>query len=229
MLRRAAALAGKDLKLCVAGGQGLVQAVLLGLLLIFLFSLSRPAGQLVPAQAAGAVFWLASAFGLVLVFNDLFSLEETNGQRLGLLTSPVPAHAVWLGKGAAGLGLLFVSQVVFLPATAVFLGQDINGPVWVLLAALALADIGLAALGALLGALSQGSAARESLLSVILFPLLLPVLLGGIKCFSLAFAGDGPGQEIVEPGTWLGIIGAFDALFGGAGLILFPFVYTGEE
>ena len=71
--------------------------------------------------------------------------------------------------------------------------------------------------------LSQGQAARESLLSVILFPLLLPVLLGGIKLFAQAFAGQ-------EPETaWLGILGAFDALFAGAGLILFPFVYTGEE
>ncbi|HBE95443.1 MAG TPA: heme ABC transporter permease CcmB, partial [Desulfovibrio sp.] len=85
------------------------------------------------------------------------------------------------------------------------------------------ADLGLVALGALLGALSQGQAARESLLSVILFPLLLPVLLGGIKLFAQAFAGQ-------EPETaWLGILGAFDALFAGAGLILFPFVYTGEE
>jgi len=59
MLRRGAFIAAKDLRLAVGGGQGLVQAVLLGLLLIFLFSLSRPTAELVSPQAAAAIFWLA--------------------------------------------------------------------------------------------------------------------------------------------------------------------------
>jgi len=88
-----------------------------------------------------------------------------------------------------------------------------------------LADIGLVVLGALLGALSQGQGARESLLSVIIFPLLLPVLLGGITLFGMALSGE----DMAEADKWLGVIGAFDGVFSGAGLILFPFVYSGEE
>jgi heme exporter protein B len=225
MLKRSAAMAAKDLKLSVSGGQGLVQAVLLGLLLIFLFSLSKPVGGVISAQAAGAIFWLASAFGLVLVFNDLFAIEEANGARVGILSSPAPVHAVWIGKGVAGLCLLLVSQLVFLPATVAFLGQTIHGPWWLLGVTLAGADIGLVIIGALLGALSQGQAARESLLSVIVFPLLLPVLLSGITLFAMCFSPDPVG----EPESWLGLILAFDALFAGAGLFLFPFVYSGEE
>ena len=225
MLSRAAAIAAKDLRLAVSGGQGLVQAVLLGLLLIFLFSLSRPTGAVVDAQAAATIFWLASAFGLVLVFNDLFAMEESNGQRLGLLSSPAPRHAVWIGKGAAGFGLLLLSQLVFLPATVVFLGRDVAGSPLELFGVLLLVDWGLVSLGALLGALSQGMAARESLLSVILFPLLLPVLLGAVKLFSGLFTGQGS----LDASSWYGLIAAFDGVFSGTGLILFPFVYSGEE
>lgn len=222
MLSRAWVIALKDLRLSV-GGQGLVQAVLLGLLLIFLFSLSRPAGEPVPPQSAAAIFWLASAFGLVLVVNDLFALEEANGARLGLLSAPLAPQAIWLGKGLAGFCLLLLSQAVFLPASVVFLGQDMGGEWWLAPVTLFTADLGLVALGTLLGALSQGQAARESLLSVILFPLLLPVLLGGIKLFTQVFAAQAPDL------SWLGLMGAFDALFAGTGLILFQFVYTGEE
>lgn len=225
MLSRAAKIASKDLRLSVSGGQGLVQAILLGLLLIFLFSLSRPVGGTISAQAAGAIFWLASAFGLVLVFNDLFSLEEANDARTGLLSSPVPVHSVWIGKGVAGLCLIVVTQLVFLPATIAFLGQGVEGPLWLLGTTLGMADLGLVVLGALLGALSQGQGARESLLSVIVFPLLLPVLLGGITLFGMVFSGE----DLSEAGKWLGVIGAFDGVFSGAGLILFPFVYSGEE
>jgi len=123
MLRRAALIAAKDLRLSVSGGQGLVQAVLLGLLLIFLFSLSKPLGGAISSQAAGAIFWLSSAFGLVLIFNDLFSLEESNGARLGLLSSPVPVHAVWVGKGVAGLCLLLITQIVFFRPPSPFWGS----------------------------------------------------------------------------------------------------------
>ncbi|XPV75403.1 MAG: heme exporter protein CcmB [Desulfovibrio sp.] len=225
MLKRAAVIAGKDLRLAISGGQGLVQAVLLGLLLIFLFSLSKEAGELVSGQAAGTIFWLASTFALVLVYNDLFSIEESNGQRLGLLSSPVPEHSIWIGKAFAGFCLLLISQLVFLPASAVFLGQDFAGSFWVLAGTLLAVDWGLVALGALLGALSQGQAARESMLSLILFPLLLPVLLAGIRIFGGVFSGS----EDMDAQTWSGIIFAFDALFTGAGLFLFPFIYSGEE
>lgn len=225
MLKRSLVMARKDLKLALSGGQGLVQALLLGLLLIFLFSLSRPTGALVSGQSVAAIFWLASAFGLVLVFNDLFSLEEAEGARLGILTSPAPVHCVMLGKGMAGLLLLLLSQAVFLPAAAVFLGQSIKGGWPLLVGTLLAADFGLCSVGALLGALGQGQNARESLLTVVVFPLLLPLLLGAIKLFSAAFIGGDPAQL----SGWVSVIVAFDGLFAGAGLILFPFVYGGEE
>lgn len=225
MLNAAWAIAAKDLRLVLAGGQGLSQAVLLGLLLIFVFSLATPVGQVMPAQGAAAVFWLSSAFGLVLVFNTLYGLEEGSGARIGLLLAPVPPHAVWLGKALAGLALLLVSQAVFAPAVIVFLGQGVQGSPWPVLAALLAADWGLAVLGSLLGALAQGQAGRESLLSVALFPLLVPVLLAGIRIGAGLFQPAGSGEEM----GWLGLVFGFDAMFTAAALVLFPFVFTGEE
>lgn len=225
MLRCALAIAAKDVRTMSSGGQGLVQAVLLGLLLIFVFSLSRPAGGLVEPQAAAAIFWLASAFGMVLVFNGLYGLEEETGARTGLLLSPAPPHAVWLGKGAAGFLLLLACQIVFVPATAAFLGQDFKGPGWLGPATLLAVDWGLVVLGSLLGALSQGGAARESLLTIILFPLLLPLLLAAVKLTQICLGG---GIEADVSG-WMGLALAFDGLFTGATIILFPFVYSSEE
>lgn len=225
MLNAALTIASKDLRLVLARGTGLVQALLLGLLLIFVFSLSQRVGEIMGPQGAAAIFWLASAFCQVLVFNTLFSIEEANGARFGLLLAPVPVQAVWLGKGLAGLVLLLCAQAVFLPAAVVFLGQNVSSLWHVGLGAVLLADVGIVALGALLGALSQGQAARESLLSIVLFPLLVPVLLAGIRVGAAAFSDDIP--EGVS--SWLGLVAAFDALFLGAGIVLFPFVYGGEE
>ena len=93
------------------------------------------------------------------------------------------------------------------------------------LLALVLTDIGMASLGSLLGALSQGQAARESLLSIVLFPLIIPILLAGIRVCAGGFSEALP--EGVE--SWLGIAVAFDAVFLAAGLVLFPFVFSGDE
>ena len=224
MLKAACLIARKDLRLVLSRGAGLVQALLLGLLLIFVFSLSRETGETMSGQGAATIFWLSSAFCQVLSFNMLYGLEEANGSRAGLLLLPTPVQSVLLGKAAAGLCIILTAQFLF-PATIVFLGQSL-GDGWPLaLLALVLTDIGMASLGSLLGALSQGQAARESLLSIVLFPLIIPILLAGIRVCAGGFSEALP--EGVE--SWLGIAVAFDAVFLAAGLVLFPFVFSGDE
>ena len=201
MLKAACLIARKDLRLVLSRGAGLVQALLLGLLLIFVFSLSRETGETMSGQGAATIFWLSSAFCQVLSFNMLYGLEEANGSRAGLLLLPTPVQSVLLGKAAAGPCIILTAQF------------------------LVLTDIGMASLGSLLGALSQGQAARESLLSIVLFPLIIPILLAGIRVCAGGFSEALP--EGVE--SWLGIAVAFDAVFLAAGLVLFPFVFSGDE
>ncbi len=223
MLRAILALVRKDLRL--ARGHGLIQALLLGLLLLFVFSLSQDVGTVMTAQGAATIFWLASAFCQVLVFNMLYGIEETNNARQGLLLMPQPLQVVWMGKAITGFLLIFLAQLVFLPAAIVFLGQSISAHWPLALLAILLVDVGMAASGSLLGALSQGQAARESLLSIILFPLLIPLLLAGIRVGAGGF--DGAVPEGIH--NWLGVAMAFDALFLSAGLLLFEYIYGGEE
>ena len=226
MLKCALALCGKDLKLVLSRGAGLMQALLLGLLLVFLFSLSLNAGDRLSPQAAAAMFWLASAFCQVLIFNMLYAVEETAQARLGLVLLPAPVQGVWLGKALAGLLLMAVAQCVFVPAVFVFLGQHL-GSAWLFaLLGIALGDVGMAASGSLLGALSVGRGGRESLLSIVLFPLLVPMLLAGVRLVSMGIDPDPMLDDVLR---WTGLAAAFDGLFLAAGLLLFPFVYSGDD
>ena len=223
--RAALAVTRKDLRLVLVRGAGLSQALLLGLFLVFVFSLAQRTGESMSGQGAATVFWLAPAFCQTLAFNMLYGLEESNGARAGLLLMPAPVQAVWIGKAVAGLVIILIAQAVFLPAAVVFLGQSVGGAWPEALAAVLLVDVGMAALGSLLGALSQGQAARESLLSVVLFPLIVPLLLAGIR----AGAGGLGEAAPAEAASWIGLAAAFDAVFLAAGLILFPFVFSGDE
>jgi len=230
MLRTALLIARKDIRLIILGGSGLIQALMLGLLLIFVFSLAQDIGEVISPRAAATIFWLASTFCLVLAGNMCHGLESVNNARAGLLLSPVPVQGIWLGKALAILVILLLAQLCFLPASVAFLRQQVYGA-GATLGGLLLIDFGLAALASLLGALVQGRSARESLLSVILFPLLVPALLAGISFGEAAFtpAFIGAGGAASQQGEWLGLTLAFDAIFLAAGLVLFPFMYTDED
>lgn len=225
MLNMSMALIRKDLTLLLQRGSGLIQALILGLILVFVFSLSQEIGEKTTSKATSTIFWLSSAFCQVLVFNQLYALEEGNNSRLGLILSPCAVQGVWLGKAISGLILILCAQIIFLPAVIIFLGQEFLGNISHGILAIILVDIGMCALGSLLGALAQGQSARESLLSIVLFPLLMPLLLSGISLLSSAFTSG------MEEGmsSWLGIACAFDGIFLGAGILLFGYIYTGDE
>jgi heme exporter protein B len=218
------AIARKDLRLAFAGGQGPVQSVLLGLLLVFIFSLSAAPGERFSTQQAMAIFWLCSSFGVVLIFSLLFRFEEENDTATALLLSPLPVQALWLGKTLAGLMLLLLCQVFFFPAALVFLGLDPgSNPAGLVLMVLAV-DVGLCVLGGLIGAMGHGQGAKDALLTIIIFPLQIPLLLGGIRIG----VGLMQGTPLDGLADWFGLVMAFDAVFAGAALFLFPHVFKGE-
>jgi heme exporter protein B len=224
MFAKGLTLAAKDLRQVLSGGNGLFQAVLLGLLLVFLFSLSAGPGERISPQSAAAIFWISSCFSLVLIFTMLYRLEEENETRMALIMTPMPIQTIWLGKLLGGLCLLVMAQLCFIPAIVVFLAQETLTSVLGLTVLLGGVDAGLVVLGSLLGAVSQGNDTRDSLLSIILFPLLLPLLLGGVKVGGALLQG----APLAGVADWFGIIGAFDVIFAGAAMLLFPHVYGPE-
>ena len=232
MIRAAWVMALKDLRLVAFRGTAFVQALLLGLVLTVLFSLSLEGrGRAEPGMAA-VMFWVSSAFCQVLIFNALFALEEPGKARLGLLLAPVARQAIWLGKALAGMVLLLAVQAALAVSSVVFLGQSWLASPAMAFAVVVLVDGGAVALGVLLGAVAQGQATRESLCSILLFPLQVPLFLAGLRILGVLFGLDAaetvPAGVVTELMRWLGFVAAFDAMFIAAALVLFPFIYGGE-
>lgn len=223
MIRAALAILRKDSRILASRGGVLSQSLALGLLLIFIFSMAAAPGENPAPRENATIFWIGSAFVAVIVFNQLYYLEEETGARGALLLCAAPIQSVWLGKVMAGFLLLLAVQAIFLPAIVVFLAQSRVAP-WPGALAVPLTDAGLATLAGLMSAASCGSAARDSLLSVILFPLLIPPLMAGINLCAASFGAD---CESVD--SWLALICAYDAVFAAASLLLFGFLYGGDE
>ena len=127
------------------------------------------------AQAAIGLLWTAIVFTALLGLTRAFVAEREQGVFDALVLAPCDRSAIWLGKAIAVLAFLVAAEVVALPAFALFF----SGVGWRTVAAVALADIGICAVGTLTGAMAVAGRARELLLPLLFLPLAIPIVVGG--------------------------------------------------
>jgi heme exporter protein B len=168
------ALARKDLLLELRAKETLPAMLLfvLSALTIFHFALPRGTGH----QAALGLLWAALIFTALLGLTRAFVAEREQGMFDALVLAPCDRSAIWLGKTLAVLAFLVAAEVVALPAFAAFF-SGIDGRT---VAAVALANIGIATVGTLFGAMAVAGRARELLLPLLFLPMAVPIVVGGV-------------------------------------------------
>jgi heme exporter protein B len=202
-------LARKDLLLELRSRDTLPAMLLfvVSTLVVFNFSLPAEAGDL----AAYGLLWVAIVFTAILGLTRAFAAEREQRVLDGLVLAPCDRSAIWLGKCIAVVAFLALAEVVALPAFGLFF----EPVTWELVAAVALADVGLAAVGTLLAAMAAASRARELLLPLLFLPLVIPIVVGGV------------GASIADdPGRYLGFLGLYDLIFAILSWASFEYVVT---
>jgi heme exporter protein B len=163
-------------------------------LVVFHFSLPSEASE----AASTGLLWIALLFTALLGLGRAFTAEREQRVLDGLVLAPCDRSAIWLAKSLGVLVFLGVAEAVALPAYALFF-EPVG---WELVAAVLLADLGLAAVGTLLAAMAAVSRARELLLPLLFLPLVIPVVVGGV------------GATVVDdPGRYLGFLALYDLIF----------------
>ena len=202
-------LARKDLLLELRARDTLPAMLLfvLSTLVIFHFVLPGDSSEL----AAAGLLWVAIVFTSLLGLSRAFAAEREQGVIDGLVLAPIDRSAIWLGKTIGVTAFLVLAEIVALPAFALFF----HPLSWELVAAVALADLGIAAIGTLLAAIAAASRARELLLPLLFLPLAIPVVIGGV--------GASVGSN---PASFLGFLGLYDAVFAILSWASFEYVVT---
>ncbi len=169
-----AALARKDLLLELRAKETLPSMLLfvIAALTIFHFALPHGSGHV----AALGLLWSALIFTALLGLTRAFVAEREQGMFDALVLAPCDRSAIWLGKTLAVLAFLVAAEVVALPAFTVFF-SGLSGRT---VAAVALADIGIASVGTLFGAMAVAGRARELLLPLLFLPMAIPIVVGGV-------------------------------------------------
>ena len=203
------ALARKDLRLELRSRDTFLSMVLFVVATLVVFSFSLPAET--EPEASYGLLWVALLFTAILGLTRAFAAEREQRVLDGLILAPCDRSAIWLGKAVAVVAFLVLAEVVALPAFALFF----EPVTWEVVAAVVLADLGLAAVGTLLAAMAAASRARELLLPLLLLPLAIPIVVGGVG----ASISD-------DPGRFLGFLALYDLIFAILSWASFEYVVT---
>jgi heme exporter protein B len=189
-------LTRKDLLLELRARDTLPAMLLFVLAIFVVFHFSLPSGS--SDVAASGLLWVAIVFTALLGLGRAFVPEREQRLFDGLVLATPDRSAIWLAKSLATLAFLALAEIVALPLFALFFHRVGGATV----AAFLLADIGICAVGTLVGAMAVVTRARDLLLPLLFLPLALPILIGGV------------GASVVgSPGRYLLFLALYDALF----------------
>jgi heme exporter protein B len=220
MLRSAALVAGKDLRVELRSHVATNQVLPFALLMLFLFAfaLDPDRGTLVTATAG--LLWTAVLLSLVLAVQRSAGVELADGGRDALRLSGLDPAGIFLGKAGALGAQLLVLEIVLGAGVLVLYDASLRaGGAVLLVLTFLVTTVGLAATGTLYGALAAGLSVRDTLLPLLLLPVLAPVLIAATRATEAAL---GAGGAVTSDGwPWLGLIGVFALAYTALGLVAY--------
>jgi heme exporter protein B len=203
------ALTRKDLLLELRARDTLPAMLIFVVATFVVFHFALPAGS--SKLAASGLLWVAIIFTALLGLGRAFVPEREQHVLDALVLAPCDRSAIWLAKSLATLTFLVAAELVALPVFALFF-HGLRGST---VAAVALADLGICAVGTFVGAMAVVTRARDLLLPLLFLPLAIPIVIGGV------------GASVVsDPARYLGFLALYDAVFALLCWASFEYVVT---
>ena len=191
-----------------------VFALLSVIIFSFAFELRVPS----MAMVTPGILWVAITFAGTLGLNRSFVIEQDKGSLAGLLLAPVDRSAIYFGKMLSNLLFMLVVELFLLPLVMILFNQPLLR--WEHVLVLLLGTYGFAAVGTVFSAMAVNTRAREVLLPILLFPVVLPVLIAGVKMTGALLDGE----TLSSVSNWLRLILIYDIGFTVVAYLTFGYV-----
>ena len=217
-LRKVLAIVQKDIAVELRTKEILSSMFIFALLVIIIFSFAFELRVEDVQQVTPGVLWVTFIFTGTLGLNRSFALEKDRGCLEGLLLCPVDRSAIYFGKLLGNVTFMLIMEAIVLPIFLVLFNVSLFQPALILI--IVLGTVGYAGVGTLLAAMAAHTRAREVMLPILLFPILVPAMIAAVK----ATGGIVDGQNISEIGNWVRLLVAFDVIFLAISFMTFDFV-----
>jgi heme exporter protein B len=213
--RDAVVVGGKDLRVEYQSRVATLQVAPYAVLVLILFGFAFDQNHGLLTQATPGLFWVAVLLCSLLAVQRSYAIEAADGARDGLRLSGLDPAGIFLGKAAAVAAQLLILEVVLGVGVVVLFGARLHDPALLILSALA-ATVGLASAGTVYGMIASGLRVRETLLPLLVLPVVAPVLLGATQAWMAAL-----GSSSTDGWKWLSLLGAFAAIYLALGVVSF--------
>lgn len=215
MWRDALVVGGKDLRIEYQSRVSLMQVAPYAVVVLLLFGFAFDQDHALLTQAAPGLFWVAVLLCSLLSIQRSYAIEAADGAKDGLRLSGLDPAGIFLGKAAAVMVQLLLLEVVLGAGVVILFGTTLHDPALLVLSAV-VATAGLAAAGTVYGMIASGLRVRETLLPLLVLPIVAPVLLAATQCWMAAL-----GTSQTDGWKWLFLLGAFGAIYLSLGTLTF--------
>jgi heme exporter protein B len=213
--RDAVLIAGRDLRIERRARVVTNQVTPFALLVLVLFAFALDPDRGVLERAAPGLFWVAVLFSALLAVQRSFAIESSDGTRDALRMSGLDPAGIFLGKALAVAGQLLLLQAALATGIVLLYGTELGRPL-LLVATSLLATAGLAAAGTVYGIIAAGLRVRETLLPLLLLPIVAPVLLASTRAWEAGLA------SVPDDGwPWLRVLAVFAVVYTAIGIAAF--------
>jgi len=187
-------------------------------IIIFIFSVNL---SIVKASEVGpGVLWVAFLFAGTIGLNRSFMLEKENDCLQGLLLAPADRTALYFGKLLSNLIFLLTMEVFMLPLFMIFFNIDILSNIIPLIYVIFVGTLGFCAIGTLLSSLSANLKTRDIMLPILLYPLIIPIVIGSVKMTGQVLTGE-PLSDMMN---WVSLTLCFDVIYIAVSIMTIDFV-----
>ncbi len=185
---------------------------------LFRFGLDR---ERLEGSLAAGVLLATVLFAAILAINRVFVAEREQGGFDAIRLAPIDATALYGAKVCVLVAYLVAFELIAVPVFAIFFLDDAGG-LPALAGVLVLADLGLAAIGALVSSIAVNSRARDLIAPLLLLPLLVPLMIGAAGAAEPLLLADGPSYEGF--GKWIAVLALYDVVFCLVGYAVYEYL-----
>lgn len=207
----------KDLRAEFRKPESIISMAFFGFLLLVVLNMAIPVGEKVSPETGAGILWVAITFSSVLGLARTMSREKENRCIDGLMLSPASAESIFGAKMAVNFILMLAAEVTIIPLFFILYGDDFFRSFPVLVVMVLLANMGFAATGTLFSAITAGSSRNEALLSLLFYPVVIPLISICVKVSGMVFSG----ADLSDFISWLYIMAVNGLVFSGLGYLLF--------
>lgn len=219
-LRAVLAIARKDLLLEMRSKEVMISTLFFSGLVLVILAFALGPNETALKSAAAGVLWIALAFAGVISASQSYQGELEDNALEQLLLYPIPRATIFLGKLLSNWLFMAALGVLLLPISGVVFGAAIFYKLPWLLLVVALGTLGFSLIATFYAALTSNLRARESLLPVLIFPIIIPVILASVRASGEVMLLGDPSETT----SWVNLLAGFDLLYLVVCSTIFPFV-----